>query len=362
MNIQTACLALSSLPKNLLSSKQLFLISEPAHWSIYEDCRNIQKNLSKIISPEISYLPFGLKKKVIHFVSENTLIGNTAFKNEKWYEKIHPSNKLILTWYHISDQDTSRLHLIPLLNEFVDYVHTASHNTEQKLIRNGLREEKIKVVPLGVDLNAFHPVSPDRKRALRKKLCLPLDKIIIGSFQKDGIGWGEGLEPKLIKGPDIFCDAVESLTTTYPLHVLLTGPARGYVKKRLERSNIPYTHVFLDQFESVAEYYQVLDLYLVTSREEGGPKALLESLASGIPFVSTAVGMVSEVIIDGLNGFVVLNGDVSMLVEKAKRILASPGTRADIIRNGLESIKSYNMEKTTYAMYTQMYKPLLEKL
>jgi glycosyltransferase involved in cell wall biosynthesis len=72
--------------------------------------------------------------------------------------------------------------------------------------------------------------------------------------------------------------------------------------------------------------------------------------------------MVSEVIIDGLNGFVVLNGDVSMLVEKAKRILASPGTRADIIRNGLESIKSYNMEKTTYAMYTQMYKPLLEKL
>ena len=41
------------------------------------------------------------------------------------------------------------------------------------------------------------------KNKLYIKYKIPKDKIIIGSFQKDGVGWEEGNEPKLIKGPDI---------------------------------------------------------------------------------------------------------------------------------------------------------------
>ena len=37
----------------------------------------------------------------------------------------------------------------------------------------------------------------------KHNLGIPEDYTVIGSFQKDGKGWGEGLKPKLIKGPDI---------------------------------------------------------------------------------------------------------------------------------------------------------------
>jgi glycosyltransferase involved in cell wall biosynthesis len=361
MNLQTIFLAITSVFKNILSKERVFLVSEPASWAIFEDCRNIQDNLAPI-KAEITYLPFGLRNKVIHFASENTFLGKDCFRDKEWYQRIHPSNKIILTWFHISENDSSRLHLIPLLNDRVDFVHTASQNTKQKLIKCGLKENKVVVVPLGVNLDLFRPVSTTEKNEIRKNLGIPKERIVIGSFQKDGNGWGEGLEPKLIKGPDIFCDVLEKLAKKYSIHALLTGPARGYVKNRLETSHIPYTHAFLEDYKDIARYYQAIDMYLITSREEGGPKALLESLASGIPLISTQVGMVPEVIQDGENGFVVDIEDTNGIFEKSTRIIENDKLKTEIITNGLETIQQYSFKNTIDEMYIRLYEPLLKRL
>ena len=87
-----------------------------------------------------------------------------------------------------------------------------------------------------------------KKISLKIKYNLPRDRIIIGSFQKDGVGWGEGNEPKLIKGPDIFCEVIKRLKKDFDIHVFLTGPARGYVKNHLKSNGIPFTHVFLKNY------------------------------------------------------------------------------------------------------------------
>jgi glycosyltransferase involved in cell wall biosynthesis len=355
---------LVSLATNLTSSKKIFLISEAASWSIHEDCRNIQRESERLGHPKaaISYIPIGLRKKVIHFASENTLLSQDSIKDTKIHERIDPSNKTVLTWFHISAQDAPRLHLIPLLNDRIDIVHTSSLSTRKKLIDHGLREEKIATVPLGIDLDFFRPAAPNEKELLREKLGIPRDRTVIGSFQKDGNGWGEGLEPKLIKGPDVFCSAVEELAKQHPIHVLLTGPARGYVKRRLEKAGIPYTHSFLRNYLEIPRYYRVLDLYFVTSREEGGPKALLESLASGVPIVSTRVGMAPEVIEEGINGFCVEIEDVRSIVEKASLLLGNSHQKNKIVKNGLETAKRYAMKRVVEEMYRKVYVPLLQKL
>lgn len=360
MSLKKIPLAIASITKNLFSKEKIFLVSEIASWAIYEDCRNIQKNLNGI-KAEITYLPFGLRNKVIHFASENTLLDTDCFR-KKWYEKIHPSNKIIFTWFHISENDAPRLHLIPLLNNYVDFVHTASQNTKQKLIKYGLKEEKVIVIPLGVDTETFHPVSIKEKECLQKELKLPPKKIIIGSFQKDGNGWGEGLEPKFIKGPDIFCNVIEKLAKEYPVHILLTGPARGYVKNQLKKSNIPYTHVFLKNYTDIARYYQALDFYLITSREEGGPKALLESLASGIPLVSTKVGMVSEVIKNTENGLLTDIEDAPAIFEKAKMLINNQELQKKIVSNGIKTAQQHSLKHTVQKMKDQLYTPLLNQL
>src|SRR4029453_9306139 len=94
---------------------------------------------------------------------------------------------------------------------------------------------------------------------------------VAGSFQKDGVGWGEGLEPKLVKGPDVLLAAVERLREAVPHRpVRLTGPARGYVRQGLDDLGVPYRHVSARSRDELAQAYHALDVYLVSSRQEGG--------------------------------------------------------------------------------------------
>ncbi|MFW9973516.1 MAG: DNA gyrase subunit A, partial [Candidatus Odinarchaeota archaeon] len=167
---------------------------------------------------------------------------------------------------------------------------------------------------------------------------------------------------KFIKGPDIFCEVIKRLNKDFDIHVFLTGPARGYVKNQLLSNGIPFTHVFLKNYFELTDCYNVLDLYIISSRTEGGPLALLECMATGVPIVSTKVGMVPELINNGINGFVSEIEDIENLYENCKKILSNYDIKEKIINNGFETIQSYSWEKVIKNYYNRMYKNLLNKL
>ena len=199
----------------------------------------------------------------------------------------------------------------------------------------------------------------NEKLQLKKRFKLPSEKIIIGSFQKDGIGWGEGLEPKLIKGPDIFCEVVKKLADDFNIHIFLTGPARGYVKKRLSSSGIPFKHVYFKNPLDVAQLYKALDLYLISSRTEGGPKALLESFASRVPLVSTDVGMVHDLGRDGYNAMISKVDDIDNLVYNCQKTIDDENLRKKIISGGFQTVKDYDWKVITRRYYEEIYSRFL---
>jgi glycosyltransferase involved in cell wall biosynthesis len=129
----------------------------------------------------------------------------------------------------------------------------------------------------------------------------------------------------------------------------------------MEKRDIPYKHIFLKNYVEIPKYYNVLDLYLVTSREEGGPKAVLEALATGIPIVSTKVGMAPEIITEGYNGFLADVEDVEMMTEKARKILDGGDTVKRMVKNGLETVRDYSWEEIAKRYYAEIYSPLLEE-
>jgi glycosyltransferase involved in cell wall biosynthesis len=223
----------------------------------------------------------------------------------------------------------------------------------------GIPDDKVTMIPIGVDLDIFRPPSPEEKERLRKQLGIHPEYVVIGSFQKDGIGWGEGLEPKLVKGPDLFLQVMGRLKSQADILVLLTGPARGYVRRGLESMGIPYRHILLDSYAEVAPYYQVLDLYLVTSREEGGPKAVMESLASGVPLVSTRVGMAADLIEDGVNGFLCEVEDVDALVGRATQLMHDPSLRDRLRSNGYRAASGCDYREVARLHYEGVYQPLM---
>ena len=260
----------NDISRNIFGGQELVYVVEGG-WSIEWDGKQITNSLNKqkLISARITPLDIFLQNKIVHYGSINAFLDENGIKNKKIKQK----NKVVVTWFHIPSDDR-RVKYIPLLNEYTDIVHTSCRLTQEKLIKYGLKKGKIVVIPLGVDLSIFKPKTKIEREQIRKKLNLPDGKIIIGSFQKDGVGWGEGLKPKLVKGPDIFLKVIQNISKTLPIFVLLTGPARGYVKRGLEKMEIPYRHDYLQNYYDIVDYYNALDLYLVTSREEGGPKAI----------------------------------------------------------------------------------------
>jgi len=131
------------------------------------------------------------------------------------------------------------------------------------------------------------------------------------------------------------------------------------VKNRLEKAGVPYLHRFLAQPDDAAEYYKALDLYLVTSREEGGPKSILESLASGVPLVSTKTGMAPDIITDGENGFLCNVDDVDQIVQKSTMILEYLEKNVKIVAKGLATALQYDWNVIAQRYENYLYRRLL---
>jgi glycosyltransferase involved in cell wall biosynthesis len=203
----------------------------------------------------------------------------------------------------------------------VDRVQVTHEETHALVAEAGVDPARIFRIPIGVDIDRFPLGDSHRRVGARGQLGLPATAFVLGSFQKDGVGRGAGNEPKAIKGPDVLVAVLARLRDRIPeLVVLLTGPARGYVRRELERLGVPYVHAQPKDRTQLATAYHALDVYLVPSRQEGGPKAAFEAAAAGVPLVSTRVGQVQELLTDGEDALLADVDDVDALAHGVERI------------------------------------------
>jgi glycosyltransferase involved in cell wall biosynthesis len=218
----------------------------------------------------------------------------------------------------------------------IDRVQVSHRELQDVVLSSGIDSAKVFRIPIGIEPKHFGRPMPGMRAETRQALGLPPEAFVVGSFQKDGVGWDEGLEPKLIKGPDVLVSTLAEVHRHVPeLHVLLSGPARGYVKEGLQRHGIPYVHRVVPRYEDIASLYAAVDAYVVPARQEGGPKGVLEAMASGVPVVSTKVGQAADLVADGENGWLVPVGDVHALASRLIAI-ADPGGEVErVVAAGL---------------------------
>lgn len=203
------------------------------------------------------------------------------------------------------------------------------------LYDHGFSNEQLELIPIGINPSYFEKRTRASYKSIREQLSIPSNAFVVGSFQKDGVGWGEGNEPKLIKGPDIFLEVMKLLKNKIPnLHILLSGPSRGYVKNGLSELDIPFTHRFLEDATKIGLLFGAIDLYVIASRDEGGPKAVLESMISEVPLVSTSVGQAVDIINNGVNGYLSTTGEVAELAEMCYELYSDQAKAISFAEHG----------------------------
>jgi glycosyltransferase involved in cell wall biosynthesis len=325
-------------------ASRLFVVGDDFGWSIDDDRARLTATARRLgyeVAPA-SWARFAKRQSIFHHDHFGAL-------QRRWLASTH---RLGLSYFHGRPgtpgypefdraYDTLRRNAAR-----VERVQVTHGEMQDLVIAAGVDSQKVFRIPIGVDIDRF-PLGDDRLRTeAREALGVPESAFVVGSFLKDGVGLGEGVEPKLVKGPDTFVAVVERLRGVVPeLFVLLTGPARGYVRKELERVGVPHRHVYLGSRDELALAYHTLDVYVVPSRQEGGPKAVLEAMAAGVPLVTTRVGQASELVVDGENGLLVDVDDVDALAAAVGRVHGDSALGARLRTAGRPTAEAHAEER-----------------
>ena len=99
------------------------------------------------------------------------------------------------------------------------------------------------------------------------------------------------------------------------------GPLRPRAEALARRLGVDERIVFCGWWDDVPALLAASRVSVMSSRHEGLPRAVVESLAAGVPVVATAVDGTPEVVRDGVNGFLVEAGDVAGLAEAVVLLL-----------------------------------------
>jgi len=214
------------------------------------------------------------------------------------WNQIHPQllqNKIVVTTIH--HLDLSKFNANEKVNfqqrdYFTNFYHVPCESTKNQL--QNFTNKPIFVQSFWTNQELWFPI--EQKDELRSEFGISLDKTLIGSFQRDTEGH-DLKTPKLSKGPDVFCDIVEKLNENDgSVEVILSGWRRQYVMGRLDKAGIKYHYYNLVDFKTMNKLYNMLDLYIVSSRVEGGPQAIVECALAKIPIISTDVGIASQIL------------------------------------------------------------------
>lgn len=342
-------------------SEDVIFISEKNDWAIRQVGLNITSSLNKRKNGFIKFTttPKNFEKKVIHFGSQYMWVD--------WCKNLPRNNHYIVSFFHgkAEDGEDVKLHIsqflktVPLLTTII----VSSSIVKKRLISWGVPAKKISLIPIGVNNAHFVPTKISKKNEIRKQYGIKKKTIVIGSFQKDGIGWGNGELPKLIKGPDIFIQVIKRLKEQgFDVLIFLTGPARGYIKKELSKIKVNYIHKFFKNQNDLLKCYHALDLYLITSREEGGPMGLMEAMASGVPVVSTPVGMSVDLIQNNFSGKISKDFKVKSISKLICELIENRKLYNKITKNALSVVDEVSWANVSYKHYEDVYMPLIKKL
>jgi len=183
------------------------------------------------------------------------------------------------------------------------------------------REAQYRVVPLGFDLSPFIAVDATARAAARRDLNLPGDALVVSTVGR----------LTAIKQHRLFLDTVKRVADTHDTVIALIagdGELRDDIAAHAASLGLTDRVRMLGWRRDLATIYAATDVFLLTSRNEGTPVALIEAMASGVPGVSTDVGGVRDVIGGIDTGSTAAFGDVDGLAAAVNRLLADPRLRS----------------------------------
>ncbi|WP_420113208.1 glycosyltransferase family 4 protein [Pseudactinotalea sp.] len=226
------------------------------------------------------------------------------------------------------------------------------------LVGLGVPEERIVVVPNGVDTSRFEPREPDTELARR-----------LGVDGKTVIGYVGGLVE--YEGLDLLVEAAAQLSRERDdFRVLIVGDGRSLpgLRAAVTAREIDHLVLFTGRVphEQVEQYYSLIDIAPFPRLPEKvcelvSPLKPFEAMAMGKAVVASDVAALAEIVDDGATGRLFTKGSAPALAQALRSLLDSPEQRAAVAARGLRWVREQRDWHTIVPRVGQLYEELWQE-
>lgn len=224
----------------------------------------------------------------------------------------------------------------------MDAIYVPSRSTAEELVEKGIRPEKIRLFPRGVDTRRFHP--DKRNDAFireRFQVRAPLRLLYVGRISRE-------------KNLSALADAFRMLSRRrhdVQLVVVGDGPYRARLEEELRDTPAVFTGYLGG--DDLARVYASCDLFVFPSTTDTFGNVVLEAQASGLPVLVTHDGGPKENMIPGITGLVV-DGHAESLLHGMERLLGDRGAMRKMGAAARRAMEERSFERAfdeTWGMY-----------
>ncbi len=253
--------------------------------------------------------------------------------------------------FFISSLISIRNKLLARADAFV----SMSSELTSEFISCGVPRESVYLIPQGVDVDEFHPVSSKERFDLRGKLRLPKnDKLVV--FTGRLVSY-KGI-PLLLKVWDTICQNHGAVK----LVIVGTGGTDMFnceneLKQFVESRGLQENVIFTGAVDNVNEYLQSCDIFVFPTSNEAFGISLIEAMACGLAVISTTIGGIKDIIIDGKNGLAIEPENQVQLQSAMEKLMNDPVLCETIGKNAVQTV----CEKYTTDITALKYIDLLNK-
>lgn len=229
---------------------------------------------------------------------------------------------------------------------FVRRFHAVSHPVAEACIRRlRIDPQRVEVIPRGRDTRRMGAPTPERRLAVRRALGVePSAQVLLFAGRQ---------EPA--KGLDVLINALPRVVEKQPGAVLLVagrdGRSTSQVLQLIADRNLAGRVRVLGQRSDVPDLLCAADLFLLPSRREGLPGAVLEAMALHVPVVASDLPTVREAVPDETFAHLVPPGDPSKLAETILFALTNPDhTRSMADKSAVRFAQCFDIESVAESM------------
>jgi glycosyltransferase involved in cell wall biosynthesis len=211
-----------------------------------------------------------------------------------------------------------------------------SEAAARQLREEGVPSARVTVVPNGIDLSAY-PHRTDRS-SLRRVLMVA------------------GL--RRIKGLDVLVAAAAKILARVPdarFVIAGEGPERESALLQVRHLGIENSFEFLGHRDDVPALLAEADLFVLPSRSEAFPNAVIEAMAAGLPVVATHVGGIAELVQHERTGVLVPSEDPEALAAAVMKLMARPDRANALGRTARQEIERQYSLSSMVARFEELY-------